>query len=104
MFFDPFTPSINEILSKVDKDDMPIVIKFAFYKPQNGYYLEYNTISKAIRMKSAGNGLEGKHLDYTSNGVVFKKDDGSNDPEIVTKVEIMDTDEVIAHGLKIESH
>jgi len=70
VFFDPFACTLD----KIDKHDLPLVIKLAFYEPGNAFYMEQNVKTKAIRMQSASSFPSGKRICYTINGPVLAEE------------------------------
>lgn len=90
--FDPFICSIEQILLKTRKEDLPLIIKLAFYRG-DAYYLEHNIVSNAIRMRFASSLLKGKHLDYTLSGVIIDdKDEESSGSETCAEGEVENAD------------
>jgi len=67
VLFDPFACTLD----KIDKHDLPLVIKLAFYEPGNAFYMEQNVTTKAIRMQSAASFPPGKRINYTINGPIL---------------------------------
>ncbi|KAF1354931.1 hypothetical protein BDV97DRAFT_366144 [Delphinella strobiligena] len=82
VLLDPFKCDLDAIA----KQDLPLILKLAFYKPGNAYYLEYNVKGRSVRMRPASTCLKGKRIDYTLSGPVMLEAGDASDGEAETLV------------------
>lgn len=82
VLLDPFKCSLDAVA----KQDLPLILKLAFYKPGNAYYLEYNIKGRSIRMRPANTYLKDKRIDYTLSGPVMLEAEDASDGEAEAQV------------------
>ncbi|KAI5208190.1 hypothetical protein E4T39_01591 [Aureobasidium subglaciale] len=56
----------------LDADTLKLVVRFAIYKPGHPRFLEYNTKTTSLRIRSSRL-LQGLQIKYTANGPVLEK-------------------------------
>lgn len=83
VFFDPASDFTHDLPDGM----LHVVVRYAFWPPYIDRYIEFNTVSRSLRLRSGAiRRFRGKRVSYTVHGPVFVKDNNDSEPGLTGSI------------------